>query len=145
MNSIKTRTFLLLSQMSIMLLPKAVYADVPGQVQVNTGAVASGGLGFGIPTLSAVLTFLIRFFFVIAGLAALLYLLWGSLDWVMSGGDKDKVDKARQKIMAALIGVIVIVATLSIVWALEQVVFQQAICFGLSCPLTLPPLLIKTN
>ena len=134
-------------QLSVLFTPKMVSAQTPvpdNQVQVNTGSVESGGLGFQIPSLSEVLTFMIRFFFVVAGLAALIYLLWGSLDWVLSGGDKDKVEKARMKIMAALIGVLVIVASLSIVWALENVVFQQAICFGLSCPIRLPQLLKVT-
>jgi len=102
------------------------------------------GLGFEIPNLSILLTFLIRFFFVLAGLSALLYLLWGSLDWIISGGEKEKVEKARSKIMNALIGVIVIVATLSLIWTLEQVVFKEALCFGVSCDMKLPVLLKKT-
>lgn len=110
-------------------------------VRVDSGP---NGLGFEIPSLSILLTFLIRFFFVLAGLSALLYLLWGSLDWIMSGGEKEKVQKAREKIMNALIGVIVIVATLSLIWTLEQVVFKEAICFGISCDMKLPVLLKKT-
>lgn len=102
------------------------------------------GLGFEIPNFSMLLTFMIRFFFVLAGISALLYLLWGSLDWITSGGEKEKVEKARGKIMNALIGVIVIVATLSIIWTLEQVVFKKALCFGISCEMTLPVLLKKT-
>ena len=43
-----------------------------------------GRLGFRIPTLTDVLTFVIRGFFVIAGLAALFYLLMGALAWVTS-------------------------------------------------------------
>jgi len=112
----------------------------------DTVIVDSGpaGLGFEIPNFSMLLTFMIRFFFVLAGISALLYLLWGSLDWITSGGEKDKVEKARGKIASALIGVIVIVATLSIIWTFENVVFKKALCFGISCPMTLPVLLKKT-
>lgn len=101
-------------------------------------SVSTGDLGFQIPSLGDILTFTIRVFFVIAGLAALLYLLLGALAWVTSGGDKDAVSAAQQKIQAAVIGMILIVAVLAIIWTLEQVVFNRRICLGLSCPLTLP-------
>lgn len=98
-------------------------------------------LGFVPPTLPDILTFIIRFFFVIAGLAALLYLLLGSLAWVTSSGDKENVKKAQEKIQAAVIGLVVIVAVLAIIVTLEQVVFQQKICIGLSCGITIPSLI----
>lgn len=107
-------------------------------VEVQTG---SGGLNFTIPTLSDLLTFVIRFFFAIAGLLALLYLLMGALAWITSGGNKEGVEKAREKIQAAVIGVILIVLALAIIWTLEQIVFGGKICFGLSCPLTIPQLI----
>lgn len=117
------------------------FVQAQGQPASNTVEVDQGALGFQIPNFSEILTFMIRFFFVLAGISALLFLLWGSLDWVTSGGEKDKVEKARAKILNALIGVIVIVATLSIVWTLEQVIFRENLCFGISCPMTLPLLL----
>ena len=110
------------------------------EIQINENA-----LGFKIPTFSQFLTFAIRGFFVLAGLLALLFLLLGWLAWIVSGGNKESVEKARDKIVAALIGVIIMVAVLSLVVALEQVVFKQSICFGISCPITLPDLLKPSN
>ncbi|MBI2051606.1 hypothetical protein HYT33_02475 [Candidatus Roizmanbacteria bacterium] len=98
-------------------------------------------LGFAVPTLSQLLTFLVRFFFVLAGLGALLFLLWGAFSWVTSGGAKENVEKARDKIQAAIIGLILIVAVLAIMVTLEQVVFQQKICVGLTCEITVPNLI----
>ncbi|PIQ73518.1 hypothetical protein COV58_02125 [Candidatus Roizmanbacteria bacterium CG11_big_fil_rev_8_21_14_0_20_36_8] len=97
--------------------------------------------GFKVPTLGDILTFAIRIFFVVAGLTTLFYLLRGALGWITSGGDKDSVSEARQRIQAAIIGLILVVAVLAIVWTIEQVIFDRKICFGLSCPLTLPALL----
>ena len=110
--------------------------DFPACTSISTGA-----LGFKIPSLGDILTFIIRAFFVIAGLAALLYLLLGALAWITSGGDKEAITAAQQKIQAAVIGMILIVAVLAIIWTLEQVVFNRRICLGLSCPLTLPGLI----
>lgn len=78
-------------------------------------------LGFQIPSFDAVLTFIIRGFFIVAGLVALLYLLLGALAWITSGGNKESVDKAREKIQAALIGVILIFAVLAIVGVVENI------------------------
>ena len=46
--------------------------------------------------------------FVIATLLALVYLIWGGIKWVLSGGDKTKVDAARAAIVASIVGLIII-------------------------------------
>ena len=112
-----------------------VFAQSPSII-VNQRA-----LGFKIPTLGDVLTFLIRGFFILAGIMALLMLLLGALAWVTSGGNKENVDKARDKITAAVLGLIIIVAVLAIIVTMEQIVFANRLCLGLSCPITIPALL----
>src|SRR3989338_10382030 len=113
----------------------------PAFAQDPTIQVNERDIGFKIPTLGDILTFMIRIFFIIAGLAALLFLLTGALSWVTSGGNKENVDKARDKITNAVVGVIMIVAVLAVVATLEQVVFGNRLCLGLSCLITIPPLL----
>ena len=78
-------------------------------LQVNESA-----LGFQIPTFGEMLTFMVKGFFVVAGIAALVMLLWGALAWVLSGGDKEKVEAARDRMTAAIIGVFMILVALSI-------------------------------
>ena len=114
--------------------------DVPACQSVDVGA-----LGFKIPSLADILTFAIRAFFAIAGIAALFYLLIGAFGWITSGGDKDSITAARERIQAAVIGMILIVAVLAIIWTLEQVIFKRRICLGLSCPVTLPGLIETTS
>lgn len=46
--------------------------------------------------------------FVIAIVLVLAFLIWGAFDWITSGGDKDKVTGARKKILAALIGLVIL-------------------------------------
>lgn len=105
-------------------------------VQVNRPDI-----GFQIPTFSVALTFMIRFFFVIAGIAALFYMLWGAFDYVISGGDEKKTGGAQKKITSAVIGIFFIIAALVIIVTLEQLIFKKTICFGLTCPVQLPDLL----
>jgi len=100
-----------------------------------------GDAGFKIPTLTDFLTFIIRFFFVLAGLAALIFLLLGAFSWITSGGNKENVEKAREKIVAAIVGIILVILVVSIMIAFEQFVFNKHVCFGISCPLTIPALI----
>lgn len=58
--------------------------------------------------------------FGIAVLLVLVYLVWGAFDWITSGGDKEAVAKARNKIINALIGL----AVLAIAFALARVAGQ---------------------
>lgn len=67
--------------------------------------------------LSNLLTLGIRLFIIIATIIALVYMLWGALDWITSNGEKEALDKARQKITNAVIGIVLIVAALGI-WIL---------------------------
>ena len=113
-----------------------VAADVPACSEIDVSK-----LGFQIPTLGDILTFAVRAFFAIAGLSALFYMLLGAFAWVTSGGDKDAITAAREKIQAAVVGMILIVAVLAVIWTLEQVIFKRRICLGLSCSVTLPGLI----
>jgi len=98
-------------------------------------------LPWKIPTLPGIITFLIRIFFSIAALAALLYLLLGAFAWVTSSGNKENVQKAQDKIQAAVVGLILIAAVLAIGVTLEQFVFKQNVCLGLTCEIKIPALL----
>ena len=108
-------------------------------------SVQTSSLGFQIPSLGDILTFAIRVFFIIAGLAALFYMLIGAFTWITSGGDEEATTGARNKIQAAVFGMILIVGVLAIIWTLEQVIFNRRICLGLSCTLTLPSLVKVTD
>ena len=106
-----------------------------GVGNVNSAPV---NLGFTIPSFDAVLTFIIRFFFIIAGLVALVYFLLGALGWITSGGNKESVDKAREKIQSALIGIILIFFVLALVGVLENIL---GIGMGITKPIVFPQLI----
>lgn len=56
----------------------------------------------------------VAFLLLIAFLLAFFYLILGGISWLTSGGDKAGVEAARNKIIAAIIGLIIVAAT----WAL---------------------------
>jgi hypothetical protein len=51
---------------------------------------------------------LIQLIFAIAVIVALFYLVWGGFKWLTSGGDKGAVQQAREHIVAAIIGLVII-------------------------------------
>lgn len=55
---------------------------------------------------------------IVAAIAAFMYLLYGGIQWIISGGDKAKVENAQHRIQAALLGLIIVFA----VWALFTVI-----------------------
>jgi hypothetical protein len=42
------------------------------------------------------------------------YLIWGGFSWITSGGDKGKIDAAKQKIIAAVVGAIIVASSYAI-------------------------------
>lgn len=59
----------------------------------------------------------------IGSIMVLVYFAWGAIDWITSGGDKGKVDTARNKITNALIGIIILVSSFTIVGFISNLVF----------------------
>jgi hypothetical protein len=55
--------------------------------------------------------------FILAIIAVLFMLVWGAFEWIVSGGDKEAVAKARNRIINALIGL----AVLAVAFALASV------------------------
>ncbi len=94
-------------------------------------------VGFQVPTFSVLLGNIIKLVFFVAGLLAIFQLLMGGFEWVISGGEEKKIEAARAKIVAAVVGLVVMIASLSLAIFLEQVVFGGKICLGISCPMNL--------
>lgn len=93
--------------------------------------------GFTIPNFGDVMTFMVRIVLIGGGVIALFYLLLGAISWITSGGNKEGVDKAREKIQAAIIGLLLIVVVLSIAGLMEQIL---NIGLGIFKPITITPL-----
>lgn len=64
--------------------------------------------------IGVVINAVLSFVMVIAALLVLMYLIWGGIEWITSGGDKGKTESARNKITAAVIGLIVLAAAYAI-------------------------------
>lgn len=45
---------------------------------------------------------------ILAAIIAVLFLIWGGIRWILSGGDKAGVESARNTIIAAIIGLVIV-------------------------------------
>ncbi len=54
----------------------------------------------------------------IAALVAFAFLVWGGIQWITSGGDKNQYEAARNRITYALVGLAIVAAA----WAVMQLV-----------------------
>lgn len=86
--------------------------DIFGQISPPPGS--PGGSGDPISGLSKIISVGLQLFLVIAAVLMLIYLLWGGLDWITSSGEKEKLLKAQNKLLNAVIGMIVIIAAFTI-------------------------------
>jgi hypothetical protein len=89
-------------------LPAPRTGDTPlvtEDIMIPTGFATDVGT-----LINAVLSFVM----VIAALLVFLYLIWGGIQWITSGGDKGKTEDARNKITAAILGLIVLAASYAV-------------------------------
>ena len=93
----------------------------PEQVQItDLGRLISTGISVAI---------------ILAGILVFVFLVWGGLEWIMSGGDKGKVEAARNRIVNALVGLAIIAAS----WALVRIIgYFFGVQAGIGGPLNIP-------
>lgn len=70
--------------------------------------------------ITALITSLLSIAIAAVALLVFFYLIWGGLEWIMSGGDKSKTEQARSKIMAAVVGLIIVAASYAVVQLLVR-------------------------
>ncbi len=60
------------------------------------------------PDIGTIIVGRINLIFILSVIVALLYLIWGGFKWLTSGGDKTAVQGAREHIVAAIVGLVII-------------------------------------
>ncbi len=56
----------------------------------------------------------------VAALLVFAYMIWGGIEWITSGGDKGKAESARNKLTAAIIGLVIVAASYAVVTLVVQ-------------------------
>jgi hypothetical protein len=66
----------------------------------------------------------------LGGILVLLYLIWGAIDWITAGGEKGKIEEARKKITQAIIGLLMLSASIAIFNMVQHFLNVTLIDFG---------------
>lgn len=77
--------------------------------------------------LSQVVAGFINLIFVVAILIALIWLIYGGVKWMVSGGDKSAVEEARNHVISALIGLVIVFVAFFIINFLAQFLTGQGL------------------
>jgi hypothetical protein len=86
------------------------------------GGFDPGKLGTDAPqSFTKLASTIFGFLTIIAGLSFILYFITGALNWITSNGDEGKVDKAKSQMTAAAIGLIIVIASYSIIGIIGNV------------------------
>ena len=80
---------------------------------INKDPSGAGGI-------STILSNLIALFYGVAAVVLILMLVWGAFDWLTSEGEKEKLKGAQDKIINALIGIMLFAAAFAIIQVLGQ-------------------------
>lgn len=108
-----------------MSLPYLVSVLTPSSTSPATipsgGGLGNAGLA-SIPGIQArtldvytVINELIAYAIILAGFLAIVYLLWGGIQYIISGGKDDKVKNATGTIRNAIIGLIITILSVSVI------------------------------
>lgn len=84
----------------------------------------------------AIIRNIIVIILIIAVIIAVFFLIFGGIKWILSGGDKSKVESARNHIVAAIVGLIIALVAFFILFIVLRLVGVNANNFNLPNGLT---------
>lgn len=91
--------------------PEKIILQPPGGAGINPGT-----------PLNTIIGNILTIVFVIAIILVLVMLIWGAVQWILSGGDKEAVGNARKRITNALIGLAILALAFLIVRIVGDIV-----------------------
>lgn len=74
----------------------------------------------GAGGISLFLSNLVTLIYSLAAIVLLFMILWGAFDWMTSGGEKEKLESARNKIISSIIGIMLFAVAFAIIQILGQ-------------------------
>lgn len=99
---------------------KKVYAKIVGASSAATAVLSLATVAFaqvtvpnnpglfGFRSINQAISSVMNLVFFFALILVLIYLVWGGIQWITSGGDKAGTEAARGKITGAIVGIIIV-------------------------------------
>jgi hypothetical protein len=101
----------------------SVFASTVGEIENNLKAAAETGAGFNAPLDPRVqASIYIRYALQVVGIIFLVLMVYAGFLWMTAGGNEENVEKAKKLIMAAVIGIAIVLAAYSITYFVTYLV-----------------------
>lgn len=110
-------TKLILSELGLLLALSLQHAAAQGTGTINLAPPVQA-----VPVASAnnIVRFVFNLLIIVALLISLIFLIYGGIKWITSGGDKAAVESARNTVVAAIVGLVIVLLT----WVIINFVLQ---------------------
>jgi hypothetical protein len=118
MNLILVAIFMILT--SLLIVSPVSASEIDKIFGVIKPPLPIQDLGFGATGIGKFLSNIIRLIYSLAGVALVFMIIWGGWDWITSEGNKEKLDSARNKIMNAIIGLLIFAAAFAVISVLGK-------------------------
>lgn len=89
--------------------------------QVDLNKISSDYNSLSKINAQGVVSFIINGILITAGLISFLFLLWGGVQWILAGGDKEGTEKARKRITAALVGLAIVFSAYALAYIVKGI------------------------
>jgi len=87
-------------------------------IETALKGISGGKNPFAYSDLGVFFSKAIEIMMLFAAIASFVYLVWGGLEWILSGGDKTGTEKAKSKITDSIIGLVIVFSS----WAIFQII-----------------------
>ncbi len=105
----------------------SIFNQIIGTVHATGDIIGDIKLPAGVPqdvsTTTDIISALIRFIIIVAGIFALWQMLTGGLGYITSAGDKGKITEAQNKIQMSILGLVIIAASFIIIAIISKLLF----------------------
>lgn len=87
-----------------------------GKITLCPSGSDFGGLcSFASKPIGGIISNILVILLIIAVIIALVYLIWGGIKWIVSGGDKAAIEQARSHVVGAIVGLVIAFAAFFII------------------------------
>ncbi len=121
----------------VLLMPQKAFAKAVDIGDISAGEVSpyipsdpNMGINYYIRQLESILSNTIGFLTILAGLFFLVYFIVAGITWITAGGDAKKAEDARSRMTNGVIGLVIVVASYSIVFIIGQVLGIDVLNLG---------------
>jgi hypothetical protein len=121
------RIYKILPIIPLFLIPLKTAFAAEIQISPCPPGTFSGACTLGADQFSTIIGTFVQAAFVMAVIIALVYLIYGAIRWIMSQGDKSKVTDARNHIVAAVIGLVIVFLSYLIINIILKLFFNISI------------------